>query len=468
MKRFATILILLGFTLVNAQNSVNFKAEMDSLLSDEFFKSTLLSVEIYNSTKDSLIFSLNNQLLMHPASNMKILTSSAALYFLGLDYHFVTKLYFTGSVEGDVLKGNIYLKGGLDPDFTSEDLENFAAAIEGMGVKYIQGNIYADVSAMDSLFWGDGWMWNDDPYSDFPYMTPMNIDDDCVEIVITPENIGEKALVNILPHSLFYTFDNQIITVRDSTDFIATRDWINRKNHFTFEGKINVHAKPDTLKRNLVNTNFYAATLLKEMLYRDGVNCFGIIDTHRVPSNAKIIEEFERPLTDVLLNMNKISDNLSAEMTLRALGLKYFGAPTSAAKGIRMVDSLINVCGLNSKKYKIVDGSGVSHYNLITTHLIVSVLKYLKNNKPNLFEFLIDTFPVGGVDGTLKHRMKDGAAYKNVRAKTGTLSGVSSLSGTLRNSKNEEIIFSIFIQNYKGSAKKARKIQDKICNFLAR
>jgi len=450
-----------------AQSRKGVPARIDSLIANEFFKSTLLSIEVYDANKDSLIYARNNYLLLHPASNMKILTSAAALYFLGLDYKFITKLYLTGVIENETLKGNIYLKGGLDPDFTSDDLEKFVSAIEDLGIKYIQGNIYADVSAMDSLFWGDGWMWNDDPYSDFPYMTPMNINDDCVNIIIAPGNIGEKATVNILPHSLFYTFDNEIITSLDSTNYLATRDWINRKNHFLLEGVINVNAAPDTLERNLVNTNFYAATLLKEALYRDGVYCFGVVDTQSTPLLAKLINKFERPLSEVLKHMNKESDNLSAEMTLRALGLKFFGAPTSAKKGIKMVDSLISITGLNSRKYKIVDGSGVSHYNLVTTHLIVSVLKYFKKNKPSLFEFLINTFPIAGVDGTLKKRMHNSPAYGNVRAKTGTLSGVSSLSGEVLTANGRELLFSIFIQNYKGSSKRARKFQDEICKILA-
>ncbi len=467
MKKFAFIFIVLLTSLVNGQSSTYPGAKIDSLLNDKFFDSTLLSMEVYNSELDSTLFAINNNLLLHPASNMKILTSAAALYFLGFNYKFVTTLYLSGVIKGETLKGNIYLKGGFDPDFTSDDLERFVTAIENLGIKYIQGNIYADVSAMDSLFWGNGWMWNDDPYADFPYMTPMNINDDCVNIIVKPTNIGRKAVVNILPHSLFYTFDNQIITTSDSSNFRGTRDWIKRKNHFVFTGFINVNAEPDTFKLNLVNTNLYAATLLKEALYRDGVNCFGIVDTQSVPKRARLIGQFERPLTEVLKNMNKISDNLSAEMTLRALGLKYFGPPSGAKKGIKMVDSLISVCGLNPSDYRIVDGSGVSHYNLITTHLIVSVLKYLKNKKPALFEFLTGTFPLAGVDGTLKHRMKHGAAYNNVKAKTGTLSGVSTLSGILVNSKKQKIIFSIFIQNYNGSSKRARKFQDEICNLLA-
>ncbi len=154
-------------------------------------------------------------------------------------------------------------------------------------------------------------------------------------------------------------------------------------------------------------------------------------------------------------------------MTLRALAYKYFGKPASAKNGIKMIDSLITIVGLNPSSYRIVDGSGVSRYNLITANLLVNVLKYFYIKKPQLYQVLYNSFPVAGVDGTLKRRMKNGLAYNNVHAKTGTLSGVSSLSGYLTAANNHKIIFSILIQNYTGHASKARSIQDKICEILS-
>jgi len=122
---------------------------------------------------------------------------------------------------------------------------------------------------------------------------------------------------------------------------------------------------------------------------------------------------------------------------------------------------------LHPNDYRIVDGSGVSHYNLITTNLLVNVLNYFYNEHPNLFNVLIESFPIGGVDGTLKYRMKDEAVFNNVRAKTGTLSGVSTLTGILTNKQNHKLAFSIMMQNYVGSSNKIRKLQDRICEILA-
>ena len=210
-----------------------------------------------------------------------------------------------------------------------------------------------------------------------------------MQIIVTPKNKGEKPLVEIFPHSLFYTFENNALTT-DTTDLRITRDWINRKNHFTVSGTIQYKALPDTVERNLVNTNLYAITLLKEILYSDGVNCLGILDTGRVPTKAVLLDKTMRPFDEVILNLNKNSDNLSAEMTLRALGLEFFGAPSSAEKGIRMIDSLITLAGFEPEDYRIVDGSGVSHYNLITPELIVGIFTFLNKNRPELLRILKD------------------------------------------------------------------------------
>ncbi|MGE5410566.1 MAG: D-alanyl-D-alanine carboxypeptidase/D-alanyl-D-alanine-endopeptidase, partial [Clostridiales bacterium] len=168
-----------------------------------------------------------------------------------------------------------------------------------------------------------------------------------------------------------------------------------------------------------------------------------------------------------IMGLNKNSDNLSAEMVLRALSVKYFGRPANADNGIKMVDSLITLSGLDNKSYRIVDGSGVSHYNLINAHLLLNVLRFIYQNRPELFNILYNSFPVAGVDGTLRERMKSGSAFNNVHAKTGTISGVSCLSGYAKSKSGHLLAFSLMFQNYAGSSSRAVKIQNAICQILS-
>ena len=166
--------------------------------------------------------------------------------------------------------------------------------------------------------------------------------------------------------------------------------------------------------------------------------------------------------------MNKESDNLSAEMLLYTLALNDSGAPASAKNGIEAIKRMIELTGMDADNYSIVDGSGVSRYNLISTELIINLFRYFYYSQPSIFKTFYNTLPTAGIDGTLEKRLRNTLAEGNVRAKTGTLNGVSTLSGFVNDATGDLIAFSIFIQNYTGKNSTARKFIDRICELLAR
>ena len=121
----------------------------------------------------------------------------------------------------------------------------------------------------------------------------------------------------------------------------------------------------------------------------------------------------------VLTNVNKNSNNLSAEMVLYALAENNYGRPATAENGIKVIDELISLIGHDPDEYRIVDGSGASHYNLISAELIIDFLKYIYTNEQEVYHRLWETLPIAGIDGTLAKRMTNSSAFNNVRAKTG-------------------------------------------------
>lgn len=468
MKKLLLLVLLIQFPVLAQEVQFTTADELAYLVKDPFFRKCQIGVDAYNITKREIIFRYNEELLFHPASNMKIITSAAALRFLGPEYKFKTELKYDGEIVDSTLNGNLYFVGGFDPDFTSADLDTMIMQLFEVGVNKINGNIYADVSNMDSLFWGEGWMWDDDPSYNFPYMTPLVINDASLQIVVAPDSIGEPANVTTIPESKYFIYTNNIITVdNDSTELKISRDWINRSDSLILEGGFFVEDKPDTFTVNLKNTNQYFLKLAKETLLKNGINFGGNCGIQITPENAETIVVKERLFSDVIVNLNKESDNLSTEMTLRALAFESFGKSASAKKGVKLLDSLIVEVGLNPKDYRLVDGSGVSHYNLVSVELLNEILKYMNEYHPELFAILYDSFPIAGVDGTIEERMEEGSAYNNVHAKTGTLSGVSALSGYLHTKSGDLISFSINTQNFVGSAKTARNFQDEICEILS-
>jgi len=465
------------FSQTDKQNSATstqkLVSSIEDITNDPFFEQTSIAISIFDLTDSVPLFSKNEKLLLRPASNMKLLTSAAALINLGENYFFKTDLFHSGVIENNILYGDIYVVGGFDPDFSMTDLDSFVAVIKSLGIQEISGGIYGDISKKDSLFWGKGWMWDDDPEPSAPYLSALNINDNTVEVFVNGADVGFAADYKLVPKTNYVQVINNSMTIssNSSEDFYITRDWVNQENTIIIEGKVHksviVDSSDHQTKLNLLQPEKYFITLLKEKLELNGIRIDEPIRIKNIPENSVYLTSLTRSIDSVLVDLNKESDNLNAEMLIYAMAYKDSGAPASSVNGLAAVKRLIDSIGLNSGEYSLADGSGVSHYNLISSELILELLKYMYYFRNDLFDLFYNSLPVGGVDGTLKNRMKNAGAYKNVHAKTGTLNGVSNLSGYVTAKNGHLIAFSILIQNFVDEYTKARKIQDTICELLA-
>ncbi|MCJ7553617.1 MAG: D-alanyl-D-alanine carboxypeptidase/D-alanyl-D-alanine-endopeptidase [Ignavibacteriaceae bacterium] len=470
IKQILIFLFLLNSLSVSQSQTL--KEKLDQLLKDEFFESSLIAKDIYDLTADEYLYRVNSKMLLHPASNMKLFTSIAGLLTLGVDYQFLTSLYYDGEILGSTLYGNLYIEGGCDPEFRTENLSNFILSLKALNINSIVGNIYADLSFKDSLYWGVGWMWDDDPSTDAPYLSALNINGNAVSVTLNGANVGQSAEIILNPNSEFFSVNNQTITVlkKEEEDFYITRNWFNRKNEIIASGKVSLEKENNEngdKQVNVLNPELYFLTLFKETLIQNGISFTGDISITKLPPINKYLGSITTSLMTVLMNVNKNSNNLSAEMVLYAMAEKYFGRPATAENGIKVINELITSVGHNPEEYRIVDGSGVSHYNLISAELILDILKYIYTNEKEVYRRLWETLPIAGIDGTLEKRMTNSSAFNNVRAKTGTLSGVNALSGYVTAANGNQIAFSILIQNHVNKTSEARQFQDEICKILA-
>ncbi|MFH1195320.1 MAG: D-alanyl-D-alanine carboxypeptidase/D-alanyl-D-alanine-endopeptidase [bacterium] len=465
MKTILIIVFLFFSSVFFSQNFISNK--VDSLLSDKFFESVSFSVNIYDLTTQTELYQRNKKLLLTPASNMKILTSAAGLLFLGPEYNFQTSIYYTGEIDDDEIEGDLYFIGGCDPEFNMDNLRKMIRQIKSLGVDEIDGNIYGDVSMMDSLYWGKGWMWDDDPGSYVPYLNPLTINNASIKIAYKPGKIGEPAEITLLHDPGYIPVINNSITVEDDTsDFSVTRNWIEKKDEIIATGKLSITASTDSVEVNLTRPAEYFMHLVCQLFEEEGIDFGGEINYAATPREAVMLSKNERPYKEIITALNKNSNNLNAEMTLRALASKHFCKPASAENGLKMIDSLVTLIGLNPEYYSFADGSGISSYNLISTELLLEILKNFYFHHPELYKILFESFPVAGIDGTLANRMKDCACIGNVHAKTGTKSVASSLSGYLNSKNDHNIVFSIIFENFLEEVNTARKIQDEICKIL--
>ncbi|MCX7875039.1 MAG: D-alanyl-D-alanine carboxypeptidase/D-alanyl-D-alanine-endopeptidase [Melioribacteraceae bacterium] len=463
---FLLIVFIISACSTFKQEKSYFEKRIDSLLVSDFFQKSNISISALDFQKDSILISINSKKLMRPASNQKILTTATALYFLGKDYQFQTSFFYDGEIKDSVLYGNIFVTGSFDPDFSTNDLDSVTTAIKNIGIKKINGNIYTDISKSDSLYFGQGWIWSDEPETYMPYLSQLAINKNSLTIYFEPDSLNKPAKISFNPKNNFVQLINNSKTTFDgNSNFEINRDWLNHNNKIISKGNISINSKKDSIEVSVREPHFYFLSLFKEKLINSGIQFSGTLDTCKINSDIKLITSFKRNIIPVITNTNKVSDNLSAEMLLRAVaGLKF--NKQSAINGKFFIDSLITLSGANPKEYRIADGSGLSYYNLLSSELLIKVLKFIKKQNEPIPTLFINTLPIGGIDGTLANRFKNSSARGFVFAKTGTISGVSSLSGYIKTKKNNLIVFSILIQNFVGSSKQARDIQDKICEII--
>ena len=218
---------------------------------------------------------------------------------------------------------------------------------------------------------------------------------------------------------------------------------------------------------NIYKPELYFLTLFKERLEAEGIKFTGQLGLQKKPFSTRWLSVLSHEYDSVMVYMNKKSDNLSAEMTLYSLAASFNTYPVSASEGLDVIDSLMTLCGVKDD-YELADGSGVSRYNLLSAEQILAVLKYMYYNDQNLYNIYYKSLPVAGVDGTLSERMNRTEAEGKVHAKTGTLKGVSCLSGYVTAKNNHLIAFSVLEQNFVDKTAYARYIQDKICELLSK
>jgi len=446
-------------------------ARINTLLADSALYRSQAGIKIASLRTGEVLFERNAQLLFHPASNQKLLTSSAAFVLLGPDFNFKTSLVCDSSAfNKDVINGDLVLVGRGNPDLSTGDLSTLAQALAQQGIREVTGNIICDDFYFDDVRWGSGWMWDDDPSWLFSRFSALTINDNAVEVAVTPgRSLGHPAQVMINAPSPFVEFINASITVarRQQIDSLSlprlslARRWQENQNVYVISGAIGMEEAPREEKINVLDPALLAGYVLHDVLLLNGIQVRGRIFRGFGPSKVRVLAEHEAPILPVLTNLNKISDNLTAELVLKTIGAERFGRPGTAEKGVAAMRAFLQNSGVDTLAINSADGSGVSRYNLVTPDGLVDLLTAMWQRE-DLRPAFVSTLPIAGVDGTLSNRMRGSAAEGVLRAKTGSLSGVSSLSGYTITAEGEAVVFSMMMQHYLVKDAAVRSVQDRI------
>ncbi|MBC8346437.1 MAG: D-alanyl-D-alanine carboxypeptidase/D-alanyl-D-alanine-endopeptidase [Candidatus Marinimicrobia bacterium] len=449
---------LLGCThtpsIYKEQGTQSIKSNIQHII-DSSGLSTNMGIKIVSLKSNKTLYELNAKSLFNPASNTKIYTCIAAISFLEPNYTFKTEVY----QDQDV----IYLVGGGDPDLSLNELDSLATIVSSK----IQGakKLVIDDTRLDSTLYGEGWMWDEGAWWYAAEISALSVNDNCVDFYINPGGIGEPASVLTNPISDYFQIENTSLTVNDTSGFKKfkiDRDWRNQVNQFTIVGNIMDTTSTDTIYRNIHNPSYYVGTLFKESLQRNGIIINQITRGNR-PSNAKWIGHHEsESLIHSLQNLMVESDNLTAELLVKTIGFESTKTQGNWDNGLLAVKTFLNNdVGIDTTQLALKDGSGVSRYNYSSANHFIQLLSWAYHT-PSIRDLFIHTLPIGGQNGTIENRMLPAS----VRAKTGSLSGVSALSGYVITQSGEPIVFSILMNGFTGSTKPYRDLQDHIVQYL--
>ena len=457
-------LLLVRQTVLFAQTDL--QDRIDALLNEDFLKTSEVGITVYDLTADKPLYNYQDKKLYRPASVQKLITCITALSFLNPESRFETSLYYTGALKGDELEGDLYIVGGFDSEFDEEGMAKLVDLVVQSGIRKIHGKLLGDVSMKDSLYWGLGWSWDDTPYYFQPYLSPLMFHKGYVDVTARPGQGGALARISCVPASSFYSVSNKTKSKRPSCGkFEVTRNWLDNGNEIIVRGDV---SSVCTDRVNMYTSQDFFLHVFRERLSAKGISVRGYAYADCPKGDkAVLLGSYHHTLGDVLLPALKRSDNLSAEAIFYHLATNYSGKKrVTNEEAVEAIRFLIKKLKLNPEDYKIVDGSGVSLYDYISPELLLTFLKYAYRNE-TIYPYLSGALPVAGVDGTLRNRMRAGKAFNNVRAKTGSVTGISSLAGYAKAPDGHTLAFVIINQNVMEQSK-AKSFQNKFCEELCK
>lgn len=454
--------ILLFLTFVQVAFSASKKELIEKFIDKQNIPKNELGLIITNHHNE-VIYEYNPDKKLIPASITKIITSGAILKSMPPGYKFKTQLLLSEKyqIKDETYKGDLFLKGGGDPSFVSENMWFLVNIFDRLGIKKIEGDIIVDDSLFDKVRFDES---RQEVRVDRAYDAPvgaMSFNWNSVNIFIRPNGNGKKPKIFIDPDVPMFTIENKATLVEGDNNNLSVE---KRNNKIIVSGKLGKNSKEVVFFKNIQEPDEWAGENLKLFLKHRGISVSGGIKNRKTPTTAEVVAEYEsKPIEVIMADMNKFSNNYVAEMLIKNLSLSL--APIgNMADGMKMVNQYIESLKLNKDSYEVYNPSGLTRDNKITARSMVRILENLHSDFKVFPEF-VNSLPIAGVDGTLKKRMKGEAGERWVRAKTGYLTNVVSLAGYAGLTDGQVYQFS-FIFNGKTDETKIKNTFDKILNIL--
>jgi D-alanyl-D-alanine carboxypeptidase/D-alanyl-D-alanine-endopeptidase (penicillin-binding protein 4) len=469
-------------------------------------------IQVTELSTGKTLYQLNANRFFVPASNTKLFSTSLALIRLGPDFTFQTRVLAGAAPDADGrIAGDVRLVGGGDPNLSARAIPyrtgptagdplaaiaSLADQVAARGIHRIDGDIVGDDSWYVWEPFGNGWSIDDPTYDYGAPISALTVNDNAFTLSIRPGGQdGDPAALELNPAVEYYSIDNRIRSVAASGDQHAERriHYSRAAGSMTLKlwGAIPLGGRGEDLALGIDDPALYAAIAFRQALEERGITVAGHAKARHLypnevadlkqgrpsPPGAGIEQGIEQriepgielaartsaPLLEDLRITAKVSQNLHAELDLRAVGRARRNVGSVEA-GLDELKAFLTEAGIDPGGYNINDGSGLARLNLVSPATVVKLLGYMYAS-PARDNFL-SILPIGGQDGTLSARFGDPSIAGRIHAKTGSLAHVSALSGYAQRRRGDWIAFSILVNNYNGPTAEVRAVVDRLCELM--
>lgn len=433
-------------------------------LSHPGFSKGKTSIEFIDIKSGKEIFAHNADLSLVPASCAKIVTAATALDLLGPEHKFETHFYSGEPLHAGTIN-TLFVKGTGDPTLVNEDIETIANALWRKGVRRISSGIVIDDSFFDSGDYPRKDTGEGRAYTAKTSAVAVNFNS--AEIEVGPgKKSGAPGFAAVNPPSDYFQIKSKLVTGRRFRIGINLVDAPGGET-ILVSGTIPLRSGNQKFYRSIENPALHAGATIRYFLEQKGIKIGGKVREGKVPQTAKEILRFEsKPLSEIVMEMNKRSNNFIAEQILKHVGAVKFGPPASTAKGSKAAAEYMASIGIPKGEVILENGSGLSDNSVISAKNLVKILVAVQKNKKYAKEFF-DSLSVFGVDGTTKKWRSAPDLLGKAFVKTGTIGGVSSLAGYLPMAGGNMAAFAIIINGLPRGAAGAHEAEINLLRQIA-
>lgn len=413
-------------------------------LAERAISEDALSVYMIPINSKKPLWSYHADVSRNPASTMKLVTTYAALELLGPQYRWKTILAISGKIRHGILKGNIYIKGSGDPKLTTDDLMEMLSVLRARGIREIQGNlvldrswfIHPEVTAFDNT--------PEAAYQVLPDALLFN--HNTAEVTLSS---NDKEVTLILDPALPALGIRNTLAVDKSLPCPVKSmprpyfiDTVEGKLTMRFDGGFPPNCQ-ETRYYQALDVKRYIATLFASLWENSGGKWSGQVRMGKMPKGSRILStHVSPPLQEILVDLNKWSNNPMARLVYLRLGKGRYG---SLAKSEKRIRQWMQKKGWATDTLVLENGSGLSRVERISARLLAKMLQNAMRGPYG--KILESSLPIIGVDGTLKERLVDHSMAGQAYLKTGTLVNVKAIAGIMDTPQEKAVIVAIINQD---------------------